>query len=252
MVVWADASNHNRPDGSSTIGIVAGVAPMEILSGSRQQVALIQWKSSKTPRQCLGSNGAEVQSITEGEDLCFRLRALLAEVSGEVITRHNLPMLVKEKTQGALVMDSKGIYDAMTRNVSALHGLRSARAGYELTLSVSQALLINTSLRWVNGDAQLGDALTKGGTSKKMLMQFFSNDQFWQLTHDPDFVAGKKLRKKNLEKQLQEKQDKFVSLVQLMAEQCRFPWPTQADQSELRIMGDEISETTWQSVYMST
>ena len=34
----------------------------------------------------LGSNGAEVQSITEGEDLCFRLRALLAEVSGEVIS----------------------------------------------------------------------------------------------------------------------------------------------------------------------
>ena len=161
-------------------------------------------------------------------------------------------MLVKEKTQGALVMDSKGIYDAMTRNVSALHGLRSARAGYELTLSVSQALLINTSLRWVNGDAQLGDALTKGGTSKKMLMQFFSNDQFWQLTHDPDFVAGKKLRKKNLEKQLQEKQDKFVSHVQLMAERCRFPWPTQGDQHELRIMGDEISETTWHSVYMST
>ena len=34
---------------------------------------------------------------------------------------------------GALVMDSRGIYDAMTRNISSLHGLRDSRAGYELT-----------------------------------------------------------------------------------------------------------------------
>eukprot|EP00435_Cladocopium_sp_Y103_P052546 s1130_g16.t1 len=90
VVVWADASNSNRPDKSSTIGILAGLAPSTILSGSKEQIALIQWRSSKTPRQVLGSNGAEVQSITEGEDLCFRLRALLAEINGQTVTRQNL------------------------------------------------------------------------------------------------------------------------------------------------------------------
>ena len=38
-----------------------------------------------------------------------------------------------------IVYDSRGIYDAMTRNVSPLHGLRDSRAGYELTLAVNLA-----------------------------------------------------------------------------------------------------------------
>ena len=130
-MVWADASNSNRPDKSSTI----------------------QWRSSKTPRQVLGSNGAEVQAITEGEDTCFRLRALLAEVNGVKIERRGLYEMVRNHTKGALVMDSKGIYDAMVRNASALHGLRSGRGGYELTLAVGQAREIDTALRWVSGDA---------------------------------------------------------------------------------------------------
>ena len=36
-------------------------------------------------------------------------------------------------------MDPRGVYDAATRNLSMLHGLRSSRAGYELTLAVNQA-----------------------------------------------------------------------------------------------------------------
>ena len=84
----------------------------------------------------------------------------------------------------------------MTRNVSALHGLRSARAGYELTLSVSDALSVRTQLRWANGEAQLADALTKGGLARKMMMKFFADDQRWQMVHDPVCVAGKKIKKR--------------------------------------------------------
>jgi hypothetical protein len=36
-------------------------------------------------------------------------------------------------------MDSRGIYDAMVKNTSPLHGLRDLRSGYELTLSVNQS-----------------------------------------------------------------------------------------------------------------
>ena len=89
-VVWADASQKNRHDGSSTMGILAGIAPAGILTGDEIQVALVHWRSSKTPRQCLGSNGAEVQAITEGEDLCFRVRALWAEIHGMIPNRYSM------------------------------------------------------------------------------------------------------------------------------------------------------------------
>ena len=128
-MVWADAGNQNRPDHSSTMGILAGCAPEGILYGEEEQVCLLSWRSPKTPRQVLGSNGAEVQAITEGEETCFRLRTLLAELHGMKIERNEIYSMVAEKTQGAVVMDSRGIYDAMTRNVSALHGLTIGRSG---------------------------------------------------------------------------------------------------------------------------
>ena len=239
VVVWADASNSNRPDKSSTMGIVAGVAPATILNGEEEAVALLSWKSSKTPRQCLGSNGAEVQAITEGEDACFRLRALLAEMNGEKVTRKGLYSMVASKTQGALVMDSRGIFDAMTKNSSALHGLRSGRAGYELTLAVSQALQIQTALRWVNGLAQLADCLTKGGAAKNMMLRFFTEGQLWRLIHDDKFVAGKKLKKLELEKQLKADQDAFVQAIEEMAKKQRWPWQG----AVLRSLGDEITRS---------
>ena len=115
-------------------------------------------------------------------------------------------------------MESKGIYDSMSRNVSALHGLKSGRAGYELTLSVSQALEVNTRLRWVHGEAQLADALTKGSDAKKMMMRFFSEGQRWQLIHDPEFTAGKKARKKELLEKMKRMEETFVLAVIQAAE----------------------------------
>ena len=229
IVVWSDASNSNRPDKSSTMGIVGGCAPKSILDGTSQQVALITWRSQKTPRQVLGSNGAEVQAITEGEDLCFRL-------SGEVVDRKNLYQMVREKTQGALIMDSRGIYDAVTRNVSSLHGLRSGRSGYELALAVAQSMQIQTNLRWVNGDRQLADPLTKGGVAKKMMMQFLAGGQWWTLVHDPMFVSGRNMRKRQLQEEMTKQ---FVNQVHLLAVKNRWPWPEDHD---WRSMGDAINE----------
>eukprot|EP00435_Cladocopium_sp_Y103_P022896 s1673_g5.t1 len=249
IVVWADASNSNRPDRSSTMGIIAGCAPSGILQGEKHAISLLQWRSSKTPRQCLGSNGAEVQSITEGEDLCFRLRALLAEVHGEKLTRQNLSKVVLEKTQGALVMDSKGIYDSMTRNVSALHGLKSGRAGYELTVSVSQALEVNTQLRWVCGISQLADVLTKGGAARTMFMRFLAEGQRWQLVHDPEFVAGKKVKKRALEERLRSMEQNFIAALERAAQMYRWPFRSTQDPVEFRIMGDDLTGHPWIQAY---
>ena len=182
----------------------------------------MQWKSGKTPRQCLGSNGAEVQAITMGEDQNYQIRLLLAEFAGEKIQRDKLHDAVKV-VAGAVVMDSRGIYDAMTRNLSSLHGLRDSRAGYELTLAVNQALRAGTELRWVNGLAQLGDSLTKFG-ARKTILQFFSQKQFWRLVHDDKFEAGRKIHKRALEKKWREMQANFVDTLRGLAAKHNWPW----------------------------
>ena len=57
-MVWADASQGNRPKKSSTIGYVGGFAPRTILNGEEESVALVTWRSTKAPRESLGSNGS--------------------------------------------------------------------------------------------------------------------------------------------------------------------------------------------------
>eukprot|EP00435_Cladocopium_sp_Y103_P023442 s1426_g5.t1 len=216
IVTWCDAGQQNRPDKSSTLGYISGIAPKSILEGEEVAVAIINWKSSKTPRQCLGSNGAESQAITEGEDHTFKLRAMWSEMHGMEFTRPTLYDKVKAGVGGALVMDTRGIYDAMTRNVSSLHGLRSSRAGYELTLAVNQAMKVDTKLRWVNGLAQLGDCLTKAN-ERKVFLKFLANGQKWRLVHDEQFIAGRKVRKRELEQATRDMQQGFVMAIKEMA-----------------------------------
>ncbi|CAJ1436490.1 unnamed protein product, partial [Effrenium voratum] len=92
---------------------------------------------------------------------------LLSEIpyaTAETINKVNKLICEMKRTRTALLFPAGGIYDSATRNISSLHGLRSGRAGYELTLAVSHALKINT--------AQLADCLTKGRAAKKMMLDF--------------------------------------------------------------------------------
>ena len=116
--MWADASQSNRPNGSSTVGYIASHAPKSILDGSEEHVALVGWKSSEAPKQCLGSNGSEVQAIT---DVVSLYRALWYEIHGAIIERGSLYEDIKEATHaGRMMMDSRGMYDAMVRNEKSL------------------------------------------------------------------------------------------------------------------------------------
>ena len=63
--------------------------------------------------------GAEVQAITKGEDITFRIRAMWAEIHGIHLIKSNSYDSVRDSTVGAVVMDTRGILDVMTRNVSA-------------------------------------------------------------------------------------------------------------------------------------
>ena len=98
--------------------------------------------------------------------------------------------MVKEITTGALVMELCGNFDAMTRNTSALHELRSSRSGYELTIAVKQAVATGVCLRWVAVTEQPADALTKG-KAKKVLREFVGERRHWRFVYDPQLTARK-------------------------------------------------------------
>lgn len=51
VITWCDASNHNRYDKSSTLGVLTGVGPAEALQGEEVQLsfgAMEEWKDTST------------------------------------------------------------------------------------------------------------------------------------------------------------------------------------------------------------
>ena len=88
IVSWADAGQQNWADHASTLCVITGLAPVEFLQGEECVVCVLNWKSSKAPRQCLRSNGTEVQAIT------FRIRAMWAEIHGIHLAKSNLYYMI--------------------------------------------------------------------------------------------------------------------------------------------------------------
>ena len=150
---------------------------------------------------------------------------MLAELFGYRFSDRSDLSKVKE------LMDSRGVHDATTRrfSVSALHGLRSTHAGYELTLRVQ------TEMRWVTGNAQVAGSLTKRNDGK-VILQVLSSGQRWRLVYDPKFVPGRRMKKHERLRQIREQEALFVEEVAKMAEACRWPW---LNQEEPRNKGDE-------------
>lgn len=54
MVVraWCDAAAHNRPDGSSTQGIVVSISFKDLVKGQCAPVSLAMWQSARIGRIC--------------------------------------------------------------------------------------------------------------------------------------------------------------------------------------------------------
>ena len=138
-ITWSGAAQNNRPKKSSAVGILTCLAPVSILSGEYVPMIIVSWESSKAPREVLGSNGSEVQAGNH-DRRGPPLPGLLRLAGGSWVSTYKGFASCPFFTTGAVVMDSKGIFDAMTRNTSSLHGLRSSCAGYELTISVKQAM----------------------------------------------------------------------------------------------------------------
>ena len=86
-ITWSDAAQNNRPNKSSAVGILTCLAPVSILSGEYVPMIIVSWKSSKAPREVLGSNGSEVQAITIGEDLLYQVCCAWLEAHGYPPTR---------------------------------------------------------------------------------------------------------------------------------------------------------------------
>ena len=108
---------------------------------------MLPWRSFKLLRKVIGSNGGESQTMSFAKETLWLVRLAWAEMHGVPLVRHELHTAVQQ-VHGAVVTDSRGIYDAAPKSESPQKGLRSARSGVELDQACDDALRSGAVIRW--------------------------------------------------------------------------------------------------------
>lgn len=189
VATWADAAHANRVDGSSTKGILVACTSSRLLEGSLEVINPIFWQSAKISRACRSSAAAETLSAVDGEDQMYSVRFQVSEFTGVIANLWKSNETVRE-TPGVLVSDSKNLYDRLSQTVLTLKGAEK-RSDLE-TLCLKEAMgYADVAVRWVNGDSQLANSLTKD-SEPQQLMLFNSRNGRWKIVYDDECLSGRK------------------------------------------------------------
>jgi hypothetical protein len=147
----------------------------------------------------IGTTDGEVQAMVESEDMNFRTRLIWAELNGATADRQGDYLAAAESAvravHGIVGTDSKGGYDAVTREEGPNLGLSNARAaiqGHQLKESIKKS---ETRLIWLSGEWNISDALTKKSAEARAGFEQYLRTGVWMLRFDPAFVVSSKKAK---------------------------------------------------------
>ena len=123
-------------------------------------MTLIVWTTNHFKRVARSSLGAEIQQACNTDDELFAARPLWSEINRYQLTKHNVTDAAKS-TPGIIVLDWKGVYDAMQNSNWTSLCLTEKRSVIEL-LGLSDSIEEHDKdLRWCHSDIQLADGMTK-------------------------------------------------------------------------------------------
>jgi len=201
---WGDASHKNRANCFSTGGLITGISTPEILESKESLVSLLDWRSWRLRRISAGSNGSEGQAICESENKGWLARVLWSMMYGHKLTRLNKEELAAV-CLSFLIMDSRGVYDALTGTETPGLAMENTRASVDL-LSTSQGVEEGTNSHpaWVPSNLNLADSLTKHSVESWRTMQMFLARKSWVLKFNHEFVSARKAQRLKKAKEAQE------------------------------------------------
>ena len=162
-------------------------------------MTLISWHSGRLSRVARSSSSAETQAAADGDDESVYVRLCLSELLFGRIELKRWREYAGE-VPAALVLDCRGVYDALARSSSSCLGLKDKKSGLE-ALALKQSLQnCNTALRWCHSAAQLSDIVTKDSEAARAPWELFVKRGYrWKLIHDPSFESARNRSKRGLD-----------------------------------------------------
>ena len=192
LVTYTDASWACRADGSSQGGQLTVLADKSILSGERSYFSILSWQSRKLVRKARSSTSAEVQMAADATDSHeFIKQTLLEWFNEERFLPHQTDQIM-HKVPSVLILDSKNLYDALSRIQTSGLQLEEKRTAIEVLTIRERTVETGIQIRWVDSDQQLADGLSKGHQVEHLLDLLVKG--VLSIQFDPLFTSAKKKR----------------------------------------------------------
>ena len=123
------------------------VANSELLQSRESNMSLISRHSSRLRRVARSSSAADTQAAADGDDEAVYIRLCLLDLPNWQSEARQIP--------AALVLDCRGVHDALAPSSSSCPGLKDKKSGLE-ALALKQSLIeCGTIIRWCHSSAQL-------------------------------------------------------------------------------------------------
>ena len=157
---WANAKDQDG-DHKSQAGYVVLAADRTMLQGSEASFSMIGWKSHTLKRRTVSTLSAETQGIVESAAVACWYRYLLAEffyqhlIKGDGIDWETMI----EPLEFGVVTDAKSVYDSLTSSTGS--SSTDKRTAIDLAIIREYLRRHNGCIRWIGGNVQLADSLTK-------------------------------------------------------------------------------------------
>ena len=99
----------------------------------------------------------------------------------------------------ALVVDCRGVYDALARSSPLCLGLKDKKSCLG-ALALKQSLVeCGKLIRWCHSAAQLGDVVTNSDTARAPWELFVRRGFWWKLVHDPKDESSRNHAKRGVD-----------------------------------------------------
>ena len=150
VVAYSDSSWNNAYKSGSQIGTLIGITSTEVLH-EVSSLAIIDWKSGRSPRVCRSTLAAEASAADEAADRCSYVNLFLSELLWNTPAHR-----VGTRLASLHLVDAKSLFDAA---ISENPTLNDKRTLVSIRSLQEQAPL--ESIRWVPTQYQFSDGLTK-------------------------------------------------------------------------------------------
>lgn len=176
IVCLADAGWATRPSGDSQGGYVLCLCTPELFENKRAPTWVLDWSSKKLRRKVRSSVAAETLAGQNGLDAIEVMQALIAEAIFGIDPKRFRNR--KPELPAAIVIDSKGFYDAVTRSSCSSAVSLEKRLQIDYAIAKETTEMQNILVFWINNVDMIADVLTKLKGDSKPLFDLLEKGYF--------------------------------------------------------------------------